>query len=137
MAKSSTSFKPGQSGNPKGQPKLDKHLKEVQKLTGVRFNAIVSKYASCSKEELYAIVQDPKTSVLDLTVCSILSKAMSQGDHGRLNFLLDRTIGKVKEVKEVQVAPKPFIIKRRNGDVITMGAKPVDEAVEAEVVDDE
>ena len=46
-----------------------------------------------------------KTPALDLVVIKVLIEAIRKGDEKRLGFLLDRTIGKVKEEIEVTGTP--------------------------------
>jgi hypothetical protein len=49
-------------------------------------------------------------------------KAEQHGDQNRINWILDRTIGKVKETKEI-ILPVPTIVERPNGDIIELGAE--------------
>ena len=121
----SGSWKPGQSGNPTGGIPMSAELRKIKRLTGDRFTALVTRYANMDKAQLQAVEEDPTTATLDLVVVSILRKALQHGDQGRLSFLLDRTIGKVKEVKEIQM-PEPLIIRRPSGEEIELTvAKPM------------
>lgn len=129
-----TAYKKGVSGNPNGRPRMPQDLRNVKKLKEDEFKAIVSLYAHMTKNELLDVIQDPATPVLHLSVCSILSKVVKEGDHARLDFLLNRTIGKVKETKEIYT-PEPTIIIRGNGEQIELGAKYT--AIEGEILDDE
>jgi hypothetical protein len=55
-------------------------------------------------------------------IARILVKGISEGDTQRLNFLFDRLIGKVKEVKEI-TTPKPTVMKLLDGKTeIILGA---------------
>lgn len=80
-------FKPGQSGNPSGKPK--------NLLTKDKVKAIVGKFANMTREELQSVVADPKSTMIEITVASIMVKAAKDGDYTRLDFILNRSIGRV------------------------------------------
>lgn len=126
MAKSSTSFKPGQSGNPTGagagRPPHPPEINAGNQLTKASFNATLNKYLHCNAADLELIVTDPKIPVIDMVVCKILLESGNKGDHVRLNFLIERLLGKVKEEVEISL-PKPTIIQRSDGTEIELGAK--------------
>ena len=82
-----TRFKPGQSGNPGGKPK--------QLLTKDKVKGILGRFADMTREDLQAIVTNPKSTMLEIMVASIMVKAAKDGDFSRLNFILDRSIGRV------------------------------------------
>lgn len=94
-------FKPGQSGNPNGRPMLPADVKQLRELTAIEFTRVVNKYLEMTKSQITEAVQDPKTPALELMVATIMHKAVVGGDHYRLGFILDRCIGKVKEVPEM------------------------------------
>ncbi len=98
-------FKPGISGNPRGNAtKLPEELKAIKSLTQVEVTKLISKYARMSVDELVDAKNDSNLSVIDLTIVSIFSKSIEFGDFGRLSFLLDRCVGKIKEVVEDEEA---------------------------------
>ena len=84
----------GQSGNPGGKPKGTLTKADVEKL--------FQKFAGKTKDELQLMVQDPKSTMLEIMVASVMVKAAKDGDAARLQFLLDRAVGKVKEQMEVE-----------------------------------
>ncbi len=86
-------WKPGQSGNPSGRPKGQLRRDDVE--------ATIGRFAKLTREELQVIVQSPKSTMLDIMIAGIMAKAAKDGDYARLQFLLDRSIGKVKDVQEV------------------------------------
>ena len=55
------------------------------------------KYLSYTKEDIVKATRSVKTKALDLAILSIIHKAIVHGDTQRLDFLLNRTIGKVPE----------------------------------------
>lgn len=88
-------FTPGASGNPSGRPPTPPDVKEAQRLTRAQFIAVASKYIGKTKSEIVQAANDPSTPALEIMMASVISKAITQGDHARLNFILDRLIGKV------------------------------------------
>lgn len=88
-------FKPGQSGNPAGKPKGT--------LSSAEVSALMGKFCKKSRVELQAIIQDEKSTMLEIMVASVMAKAAKDGDYARLAFLLDRSVGKVKEEIEQTV----------------------------------
>lgn len=94
-------FEPGKSGNPDGRPPLAPKVRKLKKLNQKEFISLVSKYMRKTFSDLETLAQDPETNALDLMVISLITNTIRAGDYNRLNFLLDRTIGKVKEKHEL------------------------------------
>lgn len=80
-----------------------KDIQEARKHNAFEFEQSLYKYMGCTLKQLQSAFEDSKTSARDLAVIAILMNAIRKGDNIRLNFLLDRTIGKVKDVTEVEV----------------------------------
>lgn len=97
MPKKDTQFKPGQSGNKSGRPKLPEDIRKASKLTNEEFIRIANRFFSMNRGEIQETLQDPKATLLELIVGGIAVRAAKDNDHMRANFLLDRTIGKVAE----------------------------------------
>ncbi len=93
-------------------------------LTKDNVSQLISKFASKTREELHAVVQDPASTAIQITVASILAQAMKSGDYTRLEFLLTRSIGRVKEEIELSKA-QSFILRKRDGEEIHMGVQEV------------
>ncbi len=113
-------FKPGQSGNPGGRPKTPEDIREARRLNQAELERTVNRLLFCTREELQTIVKDPKTPMLEVMVASIMAQAATKGDQLRLEFVLARLIGKVKEHLEVTV-PTPFVIRRPSGETLELG----------------
>lgn len=90
---------PGQPGGP-GRPAVTPQLKQLKKLNAEKLAEILNRLAHATVDELKAISQDPMTSIFELTICAILKNAVQKGDQQRVNFLLDRLVGKPKEQVE-------------------------------------
>jgi hypothetical protein len=90
-------FKKGVSPNPKGATPVPEEVRVARKLNKVEFERIANTYFSMTKEQLHKAKEFKETKVLDLIVISIMLKAITTGDHYRLNFLMDRLIGKVPQ----------------------------------------
>lgn len=54
-------------------------------------------------EQVQKIADDKKTNIIEAMLASTMVIALKTGDATRINLLLDRTIGKVKEVSDVTI----------------------------------
>ncbi len=90
-------WKPGESGNPNGRPKVPSDVKQARKLNKVKVERILNRFLAMDRQELERIKTDPSTPILDLFVAGLVAKGVSQGDHKRLEFIFDRLVGKVTE----------------------------------------
>lgn len=86
-------FKPGQSGNPSGKKKGN--------LTKAEIEDFVSKCYRMNRSQLKDIIEDPKSEIIQIHIASIMAQGVKKGDFSSLNALLDRSVGKVKDVSEV------------------------------------
>jgi hypothetical protein len=110
-------------------------VKDAIKLTRNEVDVIMSKFMRINLDGLKAIAEDPDTPVMEHILAKVCLGAMKQGDHQRLNFFLDRLVGKVKDNVEITL-PKPAIIERRDGTQVLLGHGDVEKQVlEAEILD--
>ncbi len=91
-------IQPGEIKNPAGRPKTPEYLKKARKMNKIMFEAILQKYIYCTRAELITAYKAPDTPAIDLCVISVLKESATRGDQKRLEFILDRLIGKVKDV---------------------------------------
>lgn len=71
------------------------------------FEQLCNKYLSMSKDEIDTARKDPKLTMLEVMIVSVIHKAIVHGDQKRLDFLLDRLIGKVVQPIEYHPPPPP------------------------------
>ena len=97
-----TQFKKGQKRHPlAGRPKTPPDILEARKVNQAEFERILNKYLYTSRAELKKIIETPGTPMIEVVVASILAQAALKGDQTRLEFVLSRLLGKVKERVEV------------------------------------
>ncbi len=77
-------------------------LKEARLMNANQFEQTIYKYMRSNLEQLSEVYKNAETPAIDLVVIKILKMAIESGDYQRLNFLLERTIGKVSDKLEVQ-----------------------------------
>lgn len=104
-------FKKGQSGNPSGVQALPKEVLRAKATNRVSLEKALQKFLALDRAELQRCLQDPRATMLELAIGTIVAKAAKDGDQIRLNFILDRLIGKVKEQISIEI-PAPTVIKR-------------------------
>lgn len=91
----STRIKPGQVLNPGGRPK--------GLLTRDQVNSTISNLYKSGPEELKEVIESPKSSMLQIHIASIIAKGVSKGCATALEGLLQRSIGRIKDDKEIDV----------------------------------
>ena len=114
-------FQPGQSGNPSGRPKLPDSIKRLKKMTAIEVDKLLNEFMSMTKVEIDELMASDETPMLKKIVGQIFIKAAEHGDQSRLNFLLDRTAGPVKNDIDINIIPKPMVFERTDGSQVIMG----------------
>jgi hypothetical protein len=83
-------FKPGQSGNPGGQPKVPDDLRKARLHNNEEVERSIHKFFNMTRGELRGMLEDDDTPVVDVLVGGIVAKAVSTACHTRATFLLER-----------------------------------------------
>lgn len=109
-----TKWKQGDpSPNPGGRPK--------NALTQDKVKGMIGQFAQLTESEIRKIADDEDEKWDRRSVAKHMLKAMD--DQSELEFIYQRSVGKVKEVKEHHVVPKPTVVTRRDGTQIVLGAE--------------
>jgi hypothetical protein len=92
--------KPFEKGNQvnKGREKLTRDDKEARQMSTVEFARIANKYMHTPISELERLQNDKSLPAIEAIVIRILHKAGSVADQNRINWVLDRTMGKIPDV---------------------------------------
>lgn len=113
--------KPFQKGNQlakgHGRPPVPDDLRKGRKLTKVKIEEILNRFMNLGEDE----AKPSGLTKLEKLVYTILDKAIREGDQKRLDFILDRLIGKVTTNVDIAL-PRPTIIKRPSGEIVELGA---------------
>ena len=84
--------------NRKGPPRKPADLKKADdELSNHILELKIKKFLAMQKDELQNVIKDTKTTMIDLTLCSIIAKAATGADEKRLDWVITRLLGKVKE----------------------------------------
>jgi hypothetical protein len=127
MPKEDTQFKPGQSGNPGGRPRVDEETKRIRQLTKEQFKDLANILLSGTFEDLQRIQDAPETTALTGWTVKVIITAWERGDYKTLDELLNRLIGKVKDEHHF-TGFVPFIAKSHDGkEAIEMSARELEE----------
>lgn len=95
-------FKPGQSGNPKGKPRLPEQTKKLRAINKDKLAIMLNKYANHTLAELEKVANDPATGALELIVISAISDAIQKGDSRAREFIVERMVGRVPVELDVE-----------------------------------
>lgn len=108
-------FQPGHKHG-KGRPKVDPVLKEIKAVNRQLVEEKLAGFMTMDRTRLREVIEDEKTPMLDLMVASLVQTGIKKGDPAILSFLLDRTIGKVKESVDVDLTLKQ--VERAHAEAI-------------------
>ena len=95
-------WKKGQSGNPKGQPrKLATQLKIIG-YTKAEAAKTIEAMLAMNILELKEMFENPNATILEKTVAAALKRSLEKGSLYSIDTLLNRTHGKSTEMVQVQ-----------------------------------
>ncbi len=96
-----------------------------RRLTRVRLEEILQKYLNTPLTELKEILGNPGTvPAIELMIVSILAKSITAGDQYRLEFLLNRIIGKVPDKVEFEDKTDQAEVDRLKAEYMKIARKP-------------
>lgn len=101
-----TQFQPGTQGNPGGRPKIPTDIAEARKISQFEFERIVNRFLFGTTEELEkALAKDAKKKLtaFEALVGGIIQKAIQKKDAKTGEWILARTLGKMRE--RLEIAP--------------------------------
>src|SRR6185369_3490089 len=93
-------FKKGNPGGP-GQPKLPEEVKIIRQLNKAEFESLTAKFLNMNQEQLIEHLKRPETTAFELMIGTIMAKAIKEGDEKRLDFFMNRVVGKPPVLHEV------------------------------------
>jgi hypothetical protein len=110
----------GQSGNPDGRPAVPEDIKRIRKLTNDEIKEVGSLLLNGKQSELQAMVDSDETPILKKWMANVSIQGLKTGDMTRLDALLNRLVGKVKDEIDVNLIPRPVIIEKHDGTIVEM-----------------
>lgn len=96
-------FQKGNNANPDGRPKLDATARDLQRILLEDFIFFTTDVAKKSQDDVQKIYDDPKEQMLKKVIASTFLKAYKMGEPSRLIPILERAIGKVREVHQIDI----------------------------------
>jgi hypothetical protein len=114
MPKKDTKFKKGNPGGP-GRPPLSKEAKKANKLSRTRVKTRADRILEGDRATLKAVLEDPESTNLEIIYAKAALKSMKDGNLSRIEPMVQRSVGKVKDDIVVEM-PEPLVIKRFEGD---------------------
>lgn len=122
-----------QKGNPGGPGRPKKHPDDVglKMLHRTDVKVIMNRLAQMDIDKLEEVLKDKSRTVLEHIIGRVCLVAMKEGDYRRLDALLDRLIGKVKEEVEIKM-PKPVLVENLEGSAKLL---TTEQTIDAEIID--
>lgn len=125
-------FLPGNTFG-KGQQPLPPEVHLAKQFTRAQLVEAITKYVVMSLTELKVKAKDESLPAIEHMILRIIMNSILKGDQTRLDFLLDRIQGKVKQVVENIGDPRPAAaqlddLHRRLVALITIDQEPIKEA---------
>lgn len=114
-------FKPGQSGNPGGRPKMPDDVKAIRLMDKIEYARKLHKFMNMERDELGAYLAGPGVPLIDEYIGAMVLSGAEHADPNKLETLLRRYIGPVKDEVEIS-QPKPLVIERADGSSRVLGS---------------
>lgn len=97
-------FKKGQSGNPEGARKHNPITKALKNLTVESYREIIEAVCTGNLAQLKVIIEDEKTSALQVGIAKAFVNAIQKGDYIVIERIAERIVGKIPD--ELNVVSK-------------------------------
>ncbi len=111
-----------EAGHEVRRPASPPEVRQLGLLTKAEALKCLSKFLKYNIEELEVLLKDKKMSAMDHWAGRIVLNGIKNGDSVRLNFMLDRLIGKVTDKVEHSL-PRPLVIEYEDGTKTIAGYK--------------
>lgn len=103
-------FQKGESGNPNGRPRKYVSLLKEQGYKLSEINDTIQTMMAMDLEELKAVFENPKATILEKTVANAMKKSLEKGSLYSIETLLTRVYGKPKEQMDINTDNKIEIV---------------------------
>ena len=105
--------KPGSKASPRKQ--LPRDIKAARKLNAIEFERIVNRVLFCSMGNFESLLdrtveENRENTVIEQMVLSLVRSAIEKGDHTKLEFILNRILGKVADRVQIETV-RPVLIE--------------------------
>jgi hypothetical protein len=90
----------GKSGNPTGRPPIAKPVQKLRKASRDKIAQLCDKLTKAPISYVKEVYDNPKSSSLEVMLSGVILKAALEKDHISLNALMDRMVGKVKDIQD-------------------------------------
>lgn len=113
-----TAFKKGEVANPKGRPRSVWNIPEGEEVDFSKqdLEKMLKYMSTRNREELKAIVANPKSSVTEINVATAIINDIKAGKIWTLDSLWDRMFGKPKQTSELEgkfdIHPPAILIEK-------------------------
>lgn len=102
--------KKGEVRNPNGRPRKYVSLLKEQGYKISEVNDAIQALLSMDIEELTNVLENPKATILELTIAKAMIQSLKKGSLYSMETLLTRVYGKPKETQQVQSDSKIEVI---------------------------
>lgn len=103
-------FKKGEVANPNGRPRKYVSLLKEQGYKLSEVNDCIQALMAMDLQELKAVWDNPKATILEKTIANALRKSLEKGSLYSVETLLSRVYGKPKESQQVQTDSKIEVV---------------------------
>jgi hypothetical protein len=121
-------FVKGQIANPNGRPPMTGSDRAIRELSKIEISRLLTQVSNMTVKEMQERWSNPTTPAIEQLFLKAILDGLSKGDAVKsAEFILNRTIGKVKDEVDVNFTPTVTVIKKSDGTQVHLGAKPKDE----------